>query len=144
MMWFWLALATAILWGLTYTCTEVITKSVGINTYLTLSCLISTILYAAIGTYTGEIKRDLSGNNLYDVWPFLLTGFICSFVACYASVSAVKMGGASFASIVEISYPLWVILFTSLLNGRSQVNIQTVIGGIIIFVGTVFVVKSHG
>jgi drug/metabolite transporter (DMT)-like permease len=131
------------LWGLTYTCTEQITKSVDIKSYLAVSCFISTAIYITLGCYDGSIRKDYIESNYYEVWPYMLTGIICSFIACYSSVAAVKYGGAAFASIIEISYPVWVILFTAMLTGKNTVNLQTVIGGLVIFLGTVLVLKSH-
>jgi drug/metabolite transporter (DMT)-like permease len=142
-MWFFLALLTAVTWGITYTCTEQITKAIDIKTYLLISCGVSTLLYGIWGWVDGSIVKDITSSNFQSVMPYLIIGILASDIACYSSVAAVKSGGASFAAIIEISYPLWVIVFTSILSGKSTVNMQTIIGGLIIFAGSLLVVKSH-
>lgn len=143
-MWFAFALVTAILWGITYTCTERVCKFVDMRSYLCVSCTVSMLIYGLWSLSSGCLRKDLVDGNFAQVWPFVLGGIVCSFAACYSSVAAVRSGGAAFASIIEISYPLWVILFTTLLNGENNISWRTVVGGFIIFLGTLFVIKSHG
>ena len=142
MIWFYMSLATAILWGITYTGTEQIVKHVDMKTYLAFSCVVSAAIYLIWGYFDGCIKKDLIGDGLYIAGPWIALGTICSFLACYSSVAAVKYGGASYASIIEISYPVWVVIFTSMVTGKNQITPSTILGGILIFCGTLVVMRS--
>ena len=48
--------------------------------------------------------------------------------------ASIQMKGASIASIIEISYPFFVVLFTYLIFKESNLNTATIIGGILVFV----------
>lgn len=142
-MWAWLAVATAVLWGVTYTCSSYITKHIDVKTSLAIQCLLQTIIALIWVSLDGCLIKDLVKGNFLPIWPVFLLATISSFVACYCSIASVKYGGAEFASMIEISYPIFVIIFASLAKGRIDVSWNTIIGGIIIAIGTVFVIRSH-
>ncbi len=142
MNWLLLALSTAILWGICYSSTEQIVKHVDIKSYLTASCLLSGLGFLIWGLVDGTLIKDLS-NDTSNSWWWIILSSLTSFLACYCSVSAVKYGGASLASIIEISYPLWVVVFTSIINGKNNVSQSFVIGGLLIFCGTFIVVRGQ-
>lgn len=143
MFWFYMSLATAVLWGITYASTEQIVKTVDMKTYLAISCIVSATIYLIWGYFDGCIKKDLAGEQIYIASPWITLSCLCSFFACYCSVAAVKYGGASYASIIEISYPVWVIVFTSMITGKNQVTLSTILGGVLIFLGTLVVMRSN-
>lgn len=86
---------------------------------------------------------NLGDDNFYLVLPWIILSSITSFLACFFSVNAVKYCGASTAAMIEISYPLWVILFTWLIKGESNLNFNTLLGGFFILVGTYIVIKGE-
>jgi len=141
-LWFYMAMATAILWGFSYTCSEQIVKHVDSKTYLCISCMFSFVCFGLWGFLTKEIQQDVSSGKIYIALPWIIGCCIASFIANYCSVAAVKYGGASYASIIEISYPFWVVIFVSIINGKNEITLKTMIGGVIIFLGTLLVIKS--
>jgi len=54
-------------------------------------------------------------------------------------VFAIKGKNVTVASLIEISYPLFVVLFGYLLYRNTQLNTGTIIGGVCIFVGIALV-----
>lgn len=141
MNWLYLALLTAILWGLCYSSTEQIVKYIDMKSYLILSCLFSCIGFSIWGYLDGTTSKDLNPNVTIP-WVWIFISSITSFFACYCSVAAVKCGGASLASVIEISYPIWVVIFVSIINGKSSLNLNMLIGGILIFLGTAVVIRG--
>lgn len=137
MSWLFLALMTAIFWGLTYASTEQVTKYMDPKTYLIFSCLFSAFLYFIWGLSDGTLIKDYSNFNK-GFWFALLAAF-SAFVASYCSVMAVKMGGATYASVVEISYPIWVVIFLYFITDVNNLNWNIVLGGLTIFIGTAIV-----
>jgi len=138
-MWLYLALATAILWGLTYASTEQVVKFMDVKTYLTYSCLVGAFLYLTWGGYDGTLLKDYREHNLWKGIGFATLSSLCAFAASYCSVAAVKSGGATYASIVEISYPIWVVIFIYLLTGVNTLSWNVLGGGLLIFIGTIVV-----
>lgn len=132
-------LITAILWGLCYTSTGFLTKTVDVKVYLFFSCLLSTCAFLIWGLADGSFLKPQDFANNYH-WIALSS--LCSFFACFFSVNAVKYCGASTAAMIEISYPLWVILFTFMLRGESNLNFNTILGGLLILAGTYIVIKG--
>ena len=143
-MYYWvlMSLATAILWGICYSSTGEIVKWIDIKTYLMISCLMSFIGFLVWGACDNSLNRDMLSFNMEKARPWVIISSLSSFLACYCSVSAVKYGGASLAAIIEISYPVWVVVFTYLMFGKGGITINTVLGGILIFLGTVVVVRG--
>lgn len=138
-----MALATSILWGACYASTEMTVKYVDIKSYLTISSIVSCIGFLLWGYLDGSIHKDLTGGKLSVALPWILISSIAAFVGSYCSVAAVKYGGASLASIIEISYPVWVIAFTSLICWRNNFSSSLILGGLLIFLGTVVVVRGN-
>lgn len=139
MNWFILALITAMTWGCLYASTEQVTKFVNPKTYLTISCFFSAIIFTILGCLDGSLQKDLYDNNLNKCYWFIFLSSLCSFIASLCSVIAVKYGGATYASIVEISYPFWVVIFLFLITGKNNLNWNVFIGGTLIFIGTIIV-----
>lgn len=127
--------------GVCYTSTNQITKVVDPKTYLIFSCLISGFMFLGWSMYENSIENDSA--KIISVLHWILISTFSSFFACYFSVMAVKSGGAVNAALIEISYPFWVIVFTSLLAGKININPLSVIGGLVIFIGTALVLRGN-
>lgn len=136
-------MATAVLWGLTYASTEQVVKYMDVKTYLSYSCLVGAFLYLVWGSYDGTLMKDYQQNNLMKGFGFATLSAICAFGASYCSVAAVKSGGATYASIVEISYPIWVVIFIYLLTGVNALSWNVLGGGLLIFIGTIVVIARN-
>lgn len=136
-------LLTAILWGICYTSTGNLVNHIDIKTYLFFSCLLSTIGFLVWGMLDGSIYTDLyTSTSLMKVSHWVFISSFTSFLACFFSVSAVKYCGATTAAMIEISYPVWVIIFTYMIGNKETITWNSIIGGIIIFIGTIIVIKG--
>ena len=58
-----------------------------------------------------------------------------------AIVSSIAMLGASKSSILEISYPLFVLVFSYVLFDKG-VSLHVIAGGLLIFAGSAIIVLS--
>lgn len=144
-MWFFLAVGAAICWGLGYTFAERVFKE-GMNPYLYLSIITASqiIAYPLFFYFTGgDAKSQLEIlKNPYVIG--CLVAAMAAFVLGNAFVfSSIQLKNASLASIIEIAYPFLVVLFTWLFFKDVQVNLYTILGGILVFSGVALVfVKS--
>ncbi len=134
----WYAFWVSVLWGLTYACTENTVKSLDTKTYLAISSLFSLVMFLSFGAWDGTLIKDVTSSKI--PYFYIIIGCVSALVASYFSVVAVKTTNATNAAILEMSYPLFTIIFTYLLTRTSHLNISTLLGGILIGCGTLVVV----
>lgn len=129
------ALITAIMWGICYTSTSQIVKNISIKLYIVISCMFTSILFIALILLDNK-KQSFDYNSI----GWVITSCVTSCIATYMSISAVKECGASTAAFIEVSYPMWIILFSSLIGVNSGITINTLVGGILICIGTSIII----
>ena len=136
-MWFVIALFTALAWGFCYICVEQVIKSVDKFVYLSISATCNAIFWIFCLFYYKNDKMALD----FDAAKWWVVASVSSVIAGnYLSMRAVELKNATYASVVEISYPIWCALFAWLLLGhnhltwKSGFGIVLVISGIICFV----------
>ena len=131
------AVGAAITWGLVYTIDERILTKASPGNLLFVSSFITLILtlpfFIADKSYIKELV-------LTDKPTFLLIigSQVLGALASFFIFSSIKSTGAAFASIIEISYPLFVVLFSVLLL-KSQFNVYFWIGGLFMVIGAVII-----
>lgn len=138
-MWIILALSASLFWGMSYVLSEEIYKKISVFTSLGIMSLTIFFLTISIAYFTGSLKPDLieiaSSKRL--MW-IILAGIIALLVAEVLIGFSITAKNATLAGLIEISYPIFIALFSYLLF-KSTITIPTVIGGAIIFTG-VFVI----
>ena len=144
-LWFILALGAAIFWGLGYAFTEKLMKD-GLNPYLLLTGLVAAQviaypLFFYFGSADFKSQMDLFKNpKMIMVMMAAMAFFILGNAFIFNSI---QMKNASLSNIIEISYPIFVVLFSWLIFKENHINIHTVIGGALIFSGvTLILLKS--
>jgi drug/metabolite transporter (DMT)-like permease len=141
-MWLIYAILAAILWGINYALAEKILHSISTATLLTLEMLAGVLLFLVIAYFT-TMKKDL---NILMTDPRVLWLTIIDIaVVIFASffiVSSIRFKNAAVAGIIELTYPLFTILFTWCLFHESHVNLPVIIGGGLIFIGVIVISLS--
>ena len=77
-------------------------------------------------------------NVLMQLAIMVVTGCLSNFLI----FNAIADSTATKASIVEITYPLFVAIFSLILYGENSLNLGLGIGGLLIFMGIIVVFKS--
>lgn len=132
---FALAVLASVLWGLTYCLDEKLLASMSVFKVYFLHCLCGTvvagiILLAQGSTPLGLVTVDASRSSL----PLVGVTLVTATVAALAILSSIRLLGANTSAVLEISYPLFVALFSVLFfNGRLELPV--VVGGGFIFLG---------
>lgn len=139
-MWFPLALAAAFLWGLHYTFSEQVFKHISVVTELAFVALASGTVFGLFSLLSGHMKKDVA---TLTAQPRVLTLLIMTAAAfiladLLISVSIVDRN-ATLASIIEISYPFFVALFSYLLFSETNMNIGAAVGAALILSGVAVV-----
>lgn len=135
-MWFWLSLSAAALWGFDYALSGQVLKKISFPTLISIELFFGFIAMVIISLMSGGWKQDivtLSASKTVVISVVIIT--LC-FIAGNAMITmSIQEKGASIASIIEMSYPLFVVLLTWLIFKENTLNLATVVGGILVFVG---------
>ncbi len=138
-MWIILALGASLFWGLTYVFNQEVYKKISIFSSIALISLVTFVVTFAAAYFSGVIKTDIDailssrrllGYVLASIGAFLIAELLIAY-----SISAKN---ATLAGLIEISYPIFIALFSYILF-KNNVSLPTILGGVLIFIG-VFVI----
>jgi len=137
-----LAVLAAILWGLTYCLDERVLSSLPVFKLYFLHCVCGALIVGAIllcqGTSLGGLLTvDTAKSSLLLVGLTLVTAT----AAALSILASIQILGASKSAVLEISYPLFVAVFSVLFFG-GQLQLPVVLGGIFIFIGSAIIVLA--
>ncbi len=144
--WFYAALGCSILWGLSYSLTEKIMENdVPVTVVMAFTGFFYFIFSLFICFSMGEIKPGLIslGNNKSNLILLIATSGMYV-LGAYLIYFAINEKNATLASMVEITYPLFVFLFSMIIYRDVQLNWWAALGGIFIFVGVCIIYYKNG
>ncbi len=131
----------ALTWGLIYALDQKILKTVSPLTLLFIDAVVTVIVFLPIFLLRKNAFQEVTRLGRTDVALILIT-VLLTILADVLILQGVKHLSASTASMIEISYPIFVVLFSFLLF-RTTVSIPVLFGGLLIFAGS-FVIIRHG
>lgn len=139
---FVLAVLAAVLWGLTYCLDELVLSSLSVFKLYFLHCLCGLVVAGVILLMQGSspaalLTIDTSKASL----PLVGLTLATATAAALAILGSIQLLGASKSAVLEISYPLFVALF-SVLFFSGQLQLPVVIGGVFIFIGSAIIVLA--
>jgi len=137
-----LAVLASVLWGLTYCLDERVLASLSVFKLYFLHCLCGVLVSVAIllaqGHSPGSLLRfDTAAVSL----PLVGLTLATATAAALSILGSIKLLGAGTSAVLEISYPLFVALFSVFLF-QGQLQLPVVIGGLFIFVGAAIIVLA--
>ena len=142
--WMIYGVAASILWGMSYAASGPILRA-------GMPPLIFYICYSWIGAVTATVVFFFSGekknllpqlsqlSSAHTAW-FLLSLFASSFGA-WMTYQSVGAKNTTLASMIEISYPLFVVIFTWLFFQEFQLNTMTCLGALFVIFGVMLILK---
>lgn len=137
-----LAVLASVLWGLTYCLDERVLSSLSVYKLYFLHCLCGVFVAGAVLLLQGNAPASLfTFNTKAASIPLVLVTLATATAAALAILSSIQLLGASTSAVLEISYPLFVALFSVLLF-KGQLQPPIVIGGIFIFLGSAIIVLA--
>jgi drug/metabolite transporter (DMT)-like permease len=144
-MWFVYAFSAAVLWGISYAASgRVIERG--------MSPLVFFFLYAVVGAVMGGAALVLGGRTsdlgagirtIGPDWVWLVIAVVTSALGALLIYLAIGEKNATVASLIEISYPLFVALFAWVFFRDNQFNPGSVLGGALILSGVGMVFWSN-
>lgn len=141
MYWFYYALTSSILWGISYAVAERVIKNVNIPTSIMFGYFVGFIITLIYNILYGDIKSDINNITSKTLFMMLFTAIINT-TAVFLINNAIQQKNATYAGLIEISYPLFTIIASYVIFSELQVNFRSVIGAVLILSGVFFVVRS--
>jgi len=139
-MWIFFALSAAALWGLTYAINEQVYKRISVVTSLGVTGMIASIALLLIAYFGGFLKQDVAGilNSKSLIYLVIGESIVLTLAELAIGFSIVQTN-ATLAGLIEISYPIFIILFAYLIFNENHLSPGLIVGGIMIFLGVVVI-----
>lgn len=140
-MWILYAVAASVCWGISYAASGPLLKQ-GLNP---LVFFFGYSLFGFLGALiailsTGRLSSALAVASLprgdLGLFLFSIGG---SALGAYLTYAAMSAKNPTLVSLIEISYPLFVILFAWVFFREMQLNMVTMLGGILVLAGVVVI-----
>ncbi len=133
------AIGAAITWGLVYAIDQKILYSISPITFVFVESVMAALIVSPFMFFDNDAIRTLfaSGRNTVSL---IFVSVVLMTLANFLIFSGIKNLDASTASVIEIAYPFFVVLF-SFIFFRSAPNVYFFMGGILIFIGSVIIIK---
>jgi hypothetical protein len=139
---FVLAVLASVLWGLTYCLDERVLSSVSVFKLYFLHCLCGALVAGAILLIQGVSPAALfTIDTAKSSLPLIGLTLVTATAAALSILGSIQLLGANKSAVLEISYPLFVALF-SVLFFRGQLQLPVVLGGVFIFIGSAIIVLA--
>jgi drug/metabolite transporter (DMT)-like permease len=136
---YWVALLAAAMWGLGYTLEQRLLVNLQPNKFFFMQSVVVVGLTVMVYLVT---KRSLSELMRVDPevnYKLLVLTMAINIAATLAILISIQSLGAARAALIEISYPIFVVVFSYVIFGQS-VNWATLFGGTLIFLGVGIVI----
>jgi drug/metabolite transporter (DMT)-like permease len=143
MTWWGYALLSAACWGIQYVLMETLFRRVDFAAAFSFLSLANGILVAAVLWLLYPKQNWWKLGESWSVIGLVLLYLIFGTGAYLFNALAINQKNATLASLLEISYPLFIILFTALFFREIHLDLVGMIGAILILLGCVLVVFSR-
>ena len=145
-MWLLFAILAAVFWGLDYAFAEKVFREVSVIGALALTTMAAGVVLTTVALAIGRLQEDV--HTLLGDPKTLLYLIISALAFVLADLligTSITARNATLASLVEISYPLFVATFGYFVFGERSLNAGVSIGGLLIMAGVATIyVSSRG
>lgn len=140
--WYLAALGAALVWGLHYPLVDFALKRISLISVLLIS---SVPIVAAAFFFHRDIVADYQALERMAAGEraLILAIGLTSLVASAFVFMAIRDKNATLASLIEISYPVFVALFAYLLFRQADLSVPVVIGALLAFTGIGIIIWSN-
>lgn len=144
-MWLFYAITASLCWGMSYAASGPILRK-GLSPvffflgYSVLGFAGSIVLLAATGRTQQVFRMD--GLEKGDLGWFLFS-IGGSSLGAFLTYVAMSAKNPTLASLVEISYPLFVVLFAWVFFREMQLNLVTLCGGLLVIAGVAVIILGE-
>ena len=140
--WYIAALGAAVVWGVHYPLVDNALRKLSLISVLFLTAvpllLVAPFFYKSLAADV-EVLKDLGWAGSAPILALALTSLAGS-VLLFLSIESKN---ATLASVIEISYPLFVGVFAYVLFRHMHVNASLILGGLLVFAGVVIIIINN-
>lgn len=140
-LWFFCALGTAVLWGLGYAISDKIMRDSFSPIFLMLSTGIIYLTFSLVlAFFTDNLKPgfEIVMNNPKSLWGLSINA-ITVVVGSFLILYAINLKNATSVNLIEITYPIFTLIFAYILMREIQINAAVIVGGLLIFSGVIII-----
>jgi drug/metabolite transporter (DMT)-like permease len=135
-----LAVLASVLWGLTYCLDERVLSSLSVSKLYFLHCACGMLVAGTILLAQGHSPASLfTIDTARSSVPLVALTLATATAAALSILGSIQLLGANKSAVLEISYPLFVALF-SVLFFKGHMHPSVVLGGVFIFIGSAIIV----
>lgn len=140
--WYLAALGAALVWGIHYPLVDFALKRISLISVLLISSV--PIIAAAIFFYRDIVADYHMLQRMAAGERALILGIgVTSLIASVFVFMAIRSKNATLASLIEISYPVFVALFAYLLFRQADLSVPVVVGALLAFTGIGIIIWSN-
>ena len=132
------AIGASVTWGLVYTIDQRILRGASPFVLLFIDSLITALILLPVLLFDRSSVAFLSGATT-KTWFLIIASLILAALANFLIYSSIKIIGASYASIFEIAYPFFIVLF-SYFAFSAVPSLYFLLGAVLIFSGSAIIV----
>lgn len=145
MLWFFYALAAAVIWGINYAVSgRLLEKGLSPQTLFFVEMVFGTLALALLISVTGRWPGTLAElRGAQSQLPWLVVAIIASISAGLLIFMSIGAKNATVASLIEVSYPLFTAFFAWALFRQNTINAATLFGALMIIAGVVIVARGN-
>lgn len=133
----------AALYGLCYVLIERATQQVSLTAYYIVSALFGVFFAFTHGYLRNESFPFSYIRENQGVLILMLLATVCGYSGWFFTTYAMKNISAPYAAFGEISYPLFTLFFAWAIFGGRHVDMTTIVGGILIMIGSFILVYGQ-
>lgn len=140
--WYVTAIGAAIAWGIHYPLLDFAMKRLSVYSVLLLSVipiLLVMPLFLRELAADVDVFRSLPTTEQWIILAVAITG-TAGVILAYLSISNKN---ATLASLIEISYPIFVVLFAYLFFRQINFNLSVIIGGLLMLSGAAIIIVNN-
>ena len=140
--WYLAAIGAAIIWGIHYPLIDFAMKRLSVYSVLLISVL--PVLFL-MPMFLRDVARDVEVFKLLptnEQWLVAAIGLTSTLGAVLLYLS-VNSKNATVASLIEITYPVFVVLFAYLFFRQVHVNTSVILGGLMILIGAGLIIYNN-
>lgn len=140
-LWFICALGTAVMWGLGYAISDKIMRDSFHPVFLMVSTgVVYLVLSLAIAYFTDNFKPGIQqiANNPKSLWGLSINAFTVT-IGSFLILYAISLKNATAVNLIEITYPVFTLIFAYILMREVQLNLAVFLGGVLIFSGVILI-----
>lgn len=140
--WYMAALGAALTWGIHYPLVGFAMQRISL--FGTLLITILPVIFVA-PFFAGQLNTDMQtfrGLPAAEQWMISITG-LTSIAGTAFVFLAISSKNATLASLIEITYPVFVAVFSYLIFRHVHINASVILGGLLVVLGAGLIIYNN-